>query len=99
MGDWCLIESDPGVFTELVEKVGVKGVKFDEVIDMDLIPRESHGLIFLFKCKTQEARQVVSNPPNGLFFAKQVRTKLLPAPLLQLQLLPHCYFSLLVPFT
>eukprot|EP00392_Amoebophrya_sp_AT5.2_P004259 g4267.t1 len=76
MGDWCLIESDPGVFTELVEKVGVKGVKFDEVIDMDLIPRESHGLIFLFKCKTQEARQVVSNPPNGLFFAKQVRTKL-----------------------
>ena len=35
MSEWCLIESDPGVFTELVEKVGVKGPQFDEVFDMD----------------------------------------------------------------
>ncbi|CAD7926453.1 unnamed protein product [Amoebophrya sp. A120] len=75
MGDWCLIESDPAVFTELVEKVGVKGVKFDEVFDIDLVPRESYGLIFLFKCKkATEKRQVVANPPPGLFFAKQVIT-------------------------
>lgn len=76
MGDWCLIESDPGVFTELVDKIGVKGVKFEEVWDLDQIPSSGvHGLIFLFKCNSKaakEPREIVSYPPSGLFFAKQV---------------------------
>eukprot|EP00918_Siedleckia_nematoides_P068481 GHVU01149173.1.p1 GENE.GHVU01149173.1~~GHVU01149173.1.p1 ORF type:complete len:341 (+),score=82.89 GHVU01149173.1:769-1791(+) len=32
---WCLIESDPGVFTELVEAVGVEGVEFQEMLGVD----------------------------------------------------------------
>lgn len=74
MGDWCLIESDPGVFTELVDSIGVKGVRFEEVYDLDLTPSSTYGLIFLFKCNAddKEPRQIVEHPPSGLFFAKQV---------------------------
>lgn len=83
MGDWCLIESDPGVFTELVDKIGCKGVIFDEVWDMDMLgssssPEEVFGLVFLFKCndaptdRAAMAARIPTSPPPGLFFAKQV---------------------------
>lgn len=60
--DWCTIESDPGVFTSLIEKFGVKNVELSELWSLDddslrtlLQPMEGvnnaavHGLIFLFK--------------------------------------------------
>jgi ubiquitin carboxyl-terminal hydrolase L5 len=80
MGDeWCTIESDPGVFTALVEEIGVKGVQFEEVYGLDvesfatLDAEKIHGLVFLFKWKKEvDERPTVQAADHGIFFAQQV---------------------------
>ncbi|CAH8572834.1 unnamed protein product [Dicrocoelium dendriticum] len=78
-GDWCLIESDPGVFTELIKGFGAKGLECDEVYDLketDSVS-DAFGLIFLFKWdgkKNSEETYVEDARTRGLFFAKQVIT-------------------------
>lgn len=78
-GEWCLIESDPGVFTELIREFGVEGVQVEELWSLDeehfkeLDP--VHGLIFLFKwVKDDEpAGSIVQDSRlEKIFFAKQV---------------------------
>ncbi|XP_053673449.1 ubiquitin carboxyl-terminal hydrolase isozyme L5 [Anopheles nili] len=78
-GEWCLIESDPGVFTELIKDFGVDGVQVEELWSLDEDSFKDlepvHGLVFLFKwVKDDEpAGSIVQDSRlEKIFFAKQV---------------------------
>ncbi|PUU83655.1 ubiquitin carboxyl-terminal hydrolase [Tuber borchii] len=81
-GGWNTIESDAGVFTYLVDNLGVKNVQFEEMIalDADYLKQQSpvYGVIFLFKYpvgqkKTDEAvdGQYDFVASENIFFANQ----------------------------
>lgn len=73
---WCTIESDPGVFWEMISRFGIKGVEVEELFTMDDAELSRlgkvYGFIFLFKWKPelQQARETI--PDADVFFAKQV---------------------------
>ncbi|KFX92193.1 hypothetical protein V490_05521 [Pseudogymnoascus sp. VKM F-3557] len=79
-GGWNTIESDAGVFTFLLDNLGVTGVQFEELISLDptalLSLSPVYGVIFLFKYPTTALPSEPSGTPlpaaaESLFFAKQ----------------------------
>jgi len=76
MSDWCTIESDPGVFTQLIENIGVRGLQVEDLyaLDEDIISdlKPIYGLVFLFKWVkgTKDDRPTCDLPT--IYFAQQV---------------------------
>ncbi|KAL4893719.1 ubiquitin carboxyl-terminal hydrolase [Aspergillus ambiguus] len=82
-GGWSTIESDEGVFTSLIENLGVKDIQFEELISLDADTIRSlspvYGVIFLFKYIRDPAPSSTApqdgtydtNAGSDLFFAAQ----------------------------
>ncbi|KAL5108473.1 Ubiquitin carboxyl-terminal hydrolase isozyme L5 [Taenia crassiceps] len=76
-GSWCLIESDPAVFNELMRGFGVDGLDCIEVYDTSSTDsfNDALGLIFLFKWdgNGRDPSQLLKYAESGpIFFAKQL---------------------------
>ncbi|KAI9202116.1 ubiquitin carboxyl-terminal hydrolase [Polychytrium aggregatum] len=72
-GNWTLIESDPGVFTELIEGFGVPNCQVEEIFDLEQLDdiKPVYGLIFLFKYQRTPPTGTL-DPSESVFFAQQV---------------------------
>lgn len=83
---WNRIDSDAGLFTELVEKLGVENIEINDLfsIDSDSLKQVQpiYGVIFLFKYNKLYREYLNKNQPitgtydpeyldNGIFFANQ----------------------------
>lgn len=85
---WNEVEADPVVFTSLVERLGVTGIKVIELYELESCPVETiyYGVIFLFpwtgkvvhRYKRKKIDQSSSSSEeeeeeeNSIFFAKQM---------------------------
>nr|CAQ53274.1 CG1950-PA [Drosophila simulans] len=78
VNNWCLIESDPGVFTEMISGFGCTGAQVEEIWSMNADAfrhlEPIHGLIFLFKWMDNKPAGRVVTDRSDIFFARQVVT-------------------------
>ncbi|KAI8325707.1 ubiquitin carboxyl-terminal hydrolase isozyme L5 [Martensiomyces pterosporus] len=81
-GNWCLIESDPGVFTELIHNMGVSDIQVEELYSLDAESLHTmapvYGLIFLFKWQPGSSKAgsqpttAAGSDDAGVYFAQQI---------------------------
>lgn len=81
--EWLELESDPGLFTLLLQDFGVRGVKVEEIYDVTQTFQDRvYGFVFLFQWTERRARKkslmsddcYVTEPSvlGNMFFAHQV---------------------------
>ncbi|KAK1072379.1 hypothetical protein LTR74_002692 [Friedmanniomyces endolithicus] len=74
---WVEMESEPAFFNVMLSEMGVKGLRVQEVYDMDealllTLPQPVHALIFLFRYKAAEDQQQQNDYcPKEVWFANQ----------------------------
>ena len=73
---WCTIESDPAVFTEMIDQFGASGVAVEEVISVDEASLAAlgkiYGLVLLFKWKPGKEEAANTQPDSQVYFAQQI---------------------------
>lgn len=85
LAEWRELESDPGLFSLLVEDFGVRGVKVEEVYDISkkFEGKVYYGFVFLFRWEgdrrarkkslaTEDSYVMDSGVVNRMFFAHQI---------------------------
>ena len=87
LGEWRELESDPGLFSLLIQDYGVRGVKVEEVYDIsEKLEGRVYGFVFLFRwggdrrartirkksLATEDSYVIDSEIVNRMFFAHQV---------------------------
>ncbi|OAF64132.1 hypothetical protein A3Q56_08163 [Intoshia linei] len=75
--EWCLMESDPGVFTELLKNFGVEGLQIDEPWELSYQWFEQtkyvYGIILLFKMDSNElVHGEYDKVRKDIYFSKQI---------------------------
>ena len=85
--EWRELESDPGLFTLLIEDYGVQGVKVDEIYDISKkVEGKVYGFVFLFRwgedrrarnmrkkfLVSEDSYVMDSEVVNQMFFAHQI---------------------------
>ncbi|KAK0949792.1 hypothetical protein LTR91_026161, partial [Friedmanniomyces endolithicus] len=74
---WVEMESEPAFFNVMLSEMGVKGLRVQEVYDMDealllTLPQPVHALIFLFRYRAAEDQQQANDYcPKQVWFANQ----------------------------
>ncbi|KAJ3853169.1 ubiquitin C-terminal hydrolase [Lentinula lateritia] len=74
-GPFSVIESDPGVFTSLTRKLGVKNLSVVEVFDIEPWATDHlqpHGLVFCFHWRKDVHRAAEFENPEQVWFANQL---------------------------